>query len=125
MTAIRLLGWGPDGSALMVAYQPEPLARDRFDQSLGMDQRTAYHNVRSVRVLALAPGATAPRTMMTAPEQILAVDVADDVIRGGHTRDASPPGGVGARFWLWTILVTVLVAGLAVARARLGACRTT
>ena len=85
----------------MIAYQPEPLSPDRFDQPLELDQRTAYPNVRSVRVLALTPDATAPRTLMTGPEQILAVDVADNVISSGRTREANPPGGVGGRFWAW------------------------
>nr|WTA67872.1 hypothetical protein OHB51_01450 [Micromonospora sp. NBC_00855] len=120
VTAIRLLGWGPDGSALVIAYQPEPLSPDRFDQPLELDQRTAYPNVRSVRVLALTPDATAPRTLMTAPEQILAVDVADNVISSGRTRDANPPGGVGGRFWAWGILITLVIAGIAVYRCRNG-----
>ncbi|WP_433265587.1 hypothetical protein ACQPWR_00540 [Micromonospora vinacea] len=120
VTAIRLLGWGPDGSALVVAYQPEPLSPDRFDQPLELDQRTAYPNVRSVRVLALKPDATAPRTLMTAPEQVLAVDVADSVISAGRIRDANPPGGVGGRFWGWGILITLVIAGIAVYRGRNG-----
>ncbi|MGC4760479.1 hypothetical protein [Micromonospora trifolii] len=120
VTAIRLLGWGPDGAALVVAYQPEPLSPDRFDQPLELDQRTAYPNVRSVRVLALAPDATAPRTLMTAPEQVLAVDVADSVISGGRTRDANPPGGVGGRFWGWALLITLVIAGIAVYHCRNG-----
>ncbi|MER6591688.1 hypothetical protein ABT214_07530 [Micromonospora purpureochromogenes] len=123
VTAIRLLGWGPDGSAVVVAYQPEPLSPDRFDQPLEMDQRTAYPNVRSVRVLALSPGAAAPRAMMTALEQVLAVDVADGVISGGRIRDARPPGGVGGRFWFWTVLITVLVTGIAAYRGRKGLSR--
>ncbi|MEU4526884.1 hypothetical protein AB0F49_01515 [Micromonospora ureilytica] len=120
VTTIRLLGWGPDGSALVVAYQPEPLSPDRFDQPLELDQRTAYPNVRSVRVLALTPDATAPRTLLTAPEQILAVDVADNVISSGRTRDANPPGGVGGRFWAWGVLITLVIAGIAVYRCRNG-----
>ncbi|MEU1588470.1 hypothetical protein [Micromonospora sp. NPDC005710] len=120
VTAIRLLGSGPDGSALVVAYQPEPLSPDRFDQPLELDQRTHYSNVRSVRVLALTPDATAPRTLMTAPEQILAVDVADDVVSAGRTRDANPPGGVGGRFWGWGILITLVIAGIGVYLNRSG-----
>lgn len=65
--------------------------------------------MRTVRVLALTPGATAPRTVLTAPDQVIAVDVADQVVRSGRVRDAQPPGGVGGRFWLWTGLVTMLV----------------
>ncbi|MDG4807020.1 hypothetical protein O7634_09680 [Micromonospora sp. WMMD1120] len=118
VTAIRLFGWGPDGSAMVVAYRPEPLSPDRFDQPLEMDQRTAYPNVRGVRVLALTPGAGAPRTLLTAPEQVLAVDIADNVITSGRTREASPPGGVGGRFWYWTVLIGLLVAGVATYRGR-------
>ncbi|MFI7608988.1 TolB family protein [Micromonospora sp. NPDC049366] len=118
VTAIQLLGWAPGGSAVVVAYRPEPLAPTRFDEPLDLDQRVAYGNVRAVRVLALDPGGAEPRTLMTAPEQVLAVDVADQVIASGRTRDAHPPGGVGGRFWYWTVLTTLLVAGVAVFRGR-------
>ncbi|CCH19851.1 hypothetical protein [Micromonospora lupini] len=109
VVSIRLLGWTPDGSALVAAYQPDPLAPDpplqeQTGQPSGTDQ-----TVRTVRVLALTPGATAPRTVLTAPDQVVAVDIADQVIRSGRIRDAQPPGGVGGRFWIWTGLLTVLV----------------
>ncbi|WP_328848735.1 hypothetical protein [Micromonospora zamorensis] len=120
VVAIRLLGWAPDGSALVAAYQPDALAPD-----LPLEEQTAPptsdQRVRTVRVLALTPGATAPRTVLTAPDQVIAVDVADQVIRSGRVRDAQPPGGVGGRFWLWTGLVTMLVtvAVLYVSRQRI------
>ncbi|MGW2624863.1 hypothetical protein [Micromonospora taraxaci] len=108
VVSIRLLGWAPDGSALVAAYLPDPVAPD-----LPLEEQsnppTSDQRVRTVRVLALTPGATAPRTVLTAPDQVIAVDVADEVIRSGRVRDAQPPGGVGGRFWLWTILLTVLV----------------
>ncbi|SCL38057.1 hypothetical protein GA0070624_6082 [Micromonospora rhizosphaerae] len=116
VTAVRLLGWGPDGSALVVAYQPEPRSPTRFDQPLGMDQRTAYGNVRTVRVLALTPGAAAPTTVLTAPDQVLGVDVSDDVVHAGRVRDADPPWGVGGRFWWWTGLGCLVLLGLAAVR---------
>ncbi|PWR05648.1 hypothetical protein DKT68_25855 [Micromonospora acroterricola] len=121
VVAIRLLGWAPDGSALVAAYQPDPLAPDRPLEEQ-TDPPTTDRRVRSVRVLALTPGATAPRTVLTAPDQVLAVDIADQVIQGGRTRDAQPPGGVGGRFWLWTGLITVLVVAgtvLSVSRQRI------
>lgn len=62
-----------------------------------MDQRTAYGNVRSIRVLSLTPGAAAPVTLLTAPDQVLAVDVADSVVRAGRVREADPPSGPGGR----------------------------
>jgi hypothetical protein len=118
VTAIRLLGWAADGSARVVAYQPEPRTPTVFDAPLEMDQRLAYGNVGTVRVLALGRAADAPTTLLTAPKGVVAIDVSDDVIRSGRTRDASPPGGVGPRFWFWTVLITVLVAGIAAYRAR-------
>ncbi|MET8094380.1 hypothetical protein [Micromonospora sp. NPDC005220] len=110
MLSIRLLGWAPDGSALVAAYQQDPDAAEPPLEEQTGPPATA-EQVSSVRVLALTPGATAPRTVLTAPAQVDAVDVADQVIRAGRVRDAEPPGGVGARFWLWTGLVTALVAG--------------
>ncbi|MEV1156124.1 hypothetical protein AB0J27_12055 [Micromonospora chokoriensis] len=106
--AVRLLGWAPDGSALVAAYLPDPVAPD-LPLEEQTDPPTSDQRVRTVRVLALTPGATAPRTVLTAPDQVIAVDVADQVIRSGRVRDAQPPGGVGGRFWLWTGLLTVLV----------------
>ncbi|SCE98829.1 WD40 repeat domain-containing protein [Micromonospora chokoriensis] len=106
--AVRLLGWAPDGSALVAAYLPDPAAPD-----LPLEEQSnppmSDQRLRTVRVLALTPGATAPRTVLTAPDQVIAVDVADQVIRNGRVRDAQPPGGVGGRFWFWTGLLTVLV----------------
>ncbi|MGW0504266.1 TolB family protein [Micromonospora sp. NPDC003241] len=120
VTTIRLLGWGPDGSALVVGFTPHPLSEDRFDQPLEIDQRTSYGSVRGVRVLALTPGAAEPRTVLTAPDQILAIDVADGVIESGRVRQASPPGGVGGRFWWWTGLIILVWGGIAAYRGRVG-----
>ncbi|MFC3503584.1 TolB family protein [Micromonospora krabiensis] len=118
VAAIRLLGWNTGDSALVVAYQPDPVMLDRFAQPLPMNQRTVHPDVRTVTVLALTPGAPAPRVVMTAPDQVLAVDVADEVIHSGRTRDARPPGGVGARFWYWAFLAAVVVTGLVAWRGR-------
>ncbi|MBY8873876.1 hypothetical protein K7640_18770 [Micromonospora sp. PLK6-60] len=112
VTAIRLLGWTDAGAAMVVGYLPHPNAPARFDQPLEMDQRTAYGNVGSVRVLALDPGTATPRTLLTAPDEVVAVDVADDVVRAARVRKADPPAGLGPRFWLGAGLAGV--AGLAV-----------
>lgn len=121
VTAIRLLGWAADGSARVVAYQPEPRAPTVFDAPLEMDQRLAYGNVGSVRVLALGRGAAAPTTLLTAPGKVVSIDVADDVVRSGRTRAAEPPHGVGGRFWFWTGLAGVVV--IVVVAWRYRACR--
>ena len=39
----------------------------------------------------------APGTVLTAPDQVLAVDVADSVVRAGRVREADPPSGPGGR----------------------------
>ncbi|SNT66247.1 hypothetical protein SAMN05421812_13528 [Asanoa hainanensis] len=111
VSAIRLLGWSADGSARVVAYQPAATAEVRFDIFLEMAQRLAYANVSTVQVLALGRGASTPTTLLTAPRGVVAIDVADNVIRGGQVRHANPPTGAGPRFWFWTALVTVLLAG--------------
>ncbi|GAB3942320.1 hypothetical protein GCM10027614_29150 [Micromonospora vulcania] len=116
VVAIRLLGWAPDGSALVAAFEPDPLAPDPPLEEQ-TDPPTADQRVGGVRLLALTPGAATPRTVLTAPDQVLAVDVADQVIRGGRVRDAQPPGGVGLRFWLWAGLFTVLIAAAVTLRA--------
>ncbi|MFI7574552.1 TolB family protein [Micromonospora sp. NPDC049497] len=119
VTAIRLLGWAVDGSARVVAYLPEPRTPTVFDAPLDMDQRLAYGNVGTVRVLSLGRGADAPTTLLTAPSGVVAIDASDEVIRSGGTRAASPPDGMGPRFWFWPVLlIAVLVAGIAAYRAR-------
>ena len=117
VTAIRLLGWATDGSARVVAYRPAPGAR-AFDVPLAMDERLAYGNVGTVEVLALHSGTEQPATLLTAPRDVVAIDVADSVVRSGQTRTADPPLGVGPRFWFWTVLGTLLVGGVAAYRNR-------
>lgn len=60
----------------------------------------------------------APTTLLTAPRQVVSIDVADDVIRAGRTHEADPPRGVGGRFWAWTVLIVVALGGVVVYRCR-------
>ncbi|NES29312.1 hypothetical protein GCE86_17780 [Micromonospora terminaliae] len=116
VTTIRLLGWQADGTAVVVGYRPEPNSPASFTGALEMDQRTAYGNVRTVRVLGLAPGAAAPTTLLTAPDQVLAIDVADAVVRAGRVRAADPPSGPGGRVWWAAGAAALLLGGLVAAR---------
>jgi Tol biopolymer transport system component len=79
VTAIRLLGWAPDGSAWVVAYQPGPNAPGAFNSPIDMDQRLSGGNVGTVRVLALAR-ASAPTTLLVAPDDVVSIDVSDAVV---------------------------------------------
>ncbi|GHJ52340.1 hypothetical protein Nm8I071_16470 [Nonomuraea sp. TT08I-71] len=116
VTTIRLLGWWPDGSALVVGYRPDPDSPERFDGPVDMDQRTVYPNVQTIRVLGLAPGAAAPATLLTAPDQVLAIDVADAVVRAGRVRAADPPSGPGGRVWWAAGAAALVLGGLVAAR---------
>jgi hypothetical protein len=118
VTAIRLLGWRADGSALVAAFVPADPAPAAFDVPTSIDQRLAYGNVGTTRVLALHPGASAPATLLTAPAGVVGIDVANDLLRAGRTRVAHPPTALGPRFWLWTFLIPVLLAGLVAYRRR-------
>lgn len=109
--AIRLLGWQADGSAWVVAYQPEPNAPALpTGGPLDMGERTWYQAVRSIRVLGLTPGAAAPTTLLTAPDQVLAIDVADQIVHAGRVREAHPPSALGGRVW-WGVGLAALALG--------------
>jgi hypothetical protein len=111
VSAIRLLGWGPDGAALVVAYHPEPATSVDFAGQTAIDQRIAYGHVRTVRLLSLTPGAAAPVIRLTAPDGVRAVDVADGLIAAGRTRVADPaPDRPGPRFWFWLVMPAVVLA---------------
>ena len=88
LTALRLIGWGPDGDPVVVAFRVEPSVppevRDRATPE------TAYQVVHSIKVLSL-PRVGAPRTLLTAPHNLMSIDVADQVIAGGRVRPGNPP----------------------------------
>lgn len=118
MTAIRLLAWRQDGSALVAAFEPHPKSPTRFDQPVPLDQRTYYGEVRRVDLLALAPGGATPTTVLSSEDGVRAIDVADDVAVTGRTRAGHPPEGFGPRFWFWTGLATVTVVSVYLFRRR-------
>jgi len=88
--AVReLIGWWPGGSALV-----------------------SVHDAQSARIVALAPGAAAATTVLTAPAQVTGIAVASEVLASGRTRAGDPPGSLGPRFW--STFADVLVAAAAV-----------
>jgi hypothetical protein len=118
VTAIRLLAWRADGSALVAAFRPRPSSPIRFDQPLPIDLRTHYGEVRRVDLLALAPGGAAPATVLSSEDGVRAIDVADDLAATGRVRDGDPPDGFGPRFWFWIGLATVVVTSVYLFRRR-------
>jgi hypothetical protein len=84
-----LLGWRPDGAALVFVFAHRP------------------------RLLALAPEAAAPVSAMTLPSAVFDLDLADRAIGSGRVRAGDPPFPVGPRLWprLAMVAVGVLVLG--------------
>jgi hypothetical protein len=69
VTALRLLGWWPDGRALVVAYRPGPHAGQEdfsFDDTLRKPTRREW--VRAIEVLALGADGTTT-TVLRAPDE--------------------------------------------------------
>lgn len=85
VTTLRLLGWWPDGSAIVVAYRPEDAAPATFRRAEYHDYPTDFEWVRRIDVLAVAPDGRARRIIET-PDQVLALDLADDAVYGGRLR---------------------------------------
>ncbi|WP_326550948.1 WD40 repeat domain-containing protein [Micromonospora sp. NBC_01813] len=109
--AVRLLGWQPDGAALVVAYQPRPKG---MGSGWSLDQRIHYGHVGGVQLVSLLPGAGSPTVRVTMADGIRAVDVADRAVASGVIRPAGEPSRwPGPRVWLW--LVVGVVASLLLA----------
>ncbi|WFE25495.1 hypothetical protein O7623_19110 [Solwaraspora sp. WMMD791] len=99
VAAVRLLGWRPDGSALVVAYQP---ASAGMNGVWALGQRIHAGHVGGVQLVSLAPGADAPTVRVTLADGVRAVDVADRAVATGTVRPAQVPSRwPGPRLWLW------------------------
>ncbi|MBU2666169.1 hypothetical protein KOI35_21960 [Actinoplanes bogorensis] len=81
----RLLGWRPDGSAVVFVLGDEP------------------------RLLALTPGATRPASVMALPSAVSYLDLADGALESGAVRAGDPPFPIGPR-----LAVRLLVGALVV-----------
>lgn len=85
VTTVRLLGWWPDGRAVVVAYRPEPGAPPTFDTGVGHGGPTDFDVVRRISVLALRPEGGI-QEVITVPDALLSVDVADSAMASGLLR---------------------------------------
>lgn len=110
-TAVRILGWNSTDRAVVVAFRPE-LFLDRFPNIV----RTSFANVQRVDIVALEPGET-PALLLTSPDQVLSIDIADQAIAGGAIVPAPPnplfpPTDVLIGFALFTGIVFLIVTGV-------------
>ncbi|MEV6522154.1 hypothetical protein AB0M43_09455 [Longispora sp. NPDC051575] len=101
LSAARLLGWGPDGDPVLVAY----VAEDGYEPN-GRGAPGTYDAVRTVRVVALSSSGRT-RTLLTAADGIETLDVSADVVAGGLVRPGDLP-----RFGVLSVVGAVLLAGV-------------
>ncbi|MFG2041410.1 hypothetical protein [Dactylosporangium sp. NPDC048998] len=89
VTTLRLLGWWPDGRAVMAAYRPEPDAPATFDPSTVDSLPTRFDFVHQISVLAVT-GAGDTREISAMPGAFLSIDIADAALASGRTGQAVP-----------------------------------
>jgi len=93
-----LLGWWPDGSAIVFVSNP---------------------TTGPARVLTLTPGAPAAQRAVAVPSYVHSLDVADAAIASGLVRHADLPFFMGPFVWAWIVgLAGVAVAAFLLRRRR-------
>jgi hypothetical protein len=119
-SVIRLVGWNPAGEAVAVAHvgreDPGPLA--------GYRSRTDFQLVRRADLIVLRPGAGQVGVLLSAPDGIEMLDVAEDAVaRGGVAAVPRTPFVFDPRWW-WALggggllLTQIVIAFIAVAVMR-------
>ncbi|OZV76733.1 hypothetical protein CA850_26305 [Micromonospora echinospora] len=105
LTALRLMGWSPQGEAVVARYHPEPAEKVvGFEAGIGM---TDSVRVSRVDVTALHPGAQ-PRVLIATPvDGVQALDVASGLIASGAIRRGHPPTGLGPNTKILICVVTL------------------
>ncbi|MFE0590069.1 hypothetical protein [Micromonospora echinospora] len=116
LVALRLLGWAPDGAAVVARYHPES---DAKVVGFGVEDGITYGEWTKFEtdVVALTDNGTRPLLAGTG-EAMHGVDIADDVIASGRTHPGElPPDGIGPEYRMYlkalglVIAAVLLVAG--------------
>ena len=82
--AVRALGWREGRDVVAVTYRPA----DRPDKTLGTWMDTDYWQTDGVSLVALGSGE--PKVLVELPDEVLAVDVARDLVEEGKFGGPSP-----------------------------------
>lgn len=77
--AIRVVGWSGPTEPVAVVFHPEPVTY----RSDWPGERTRFGLVRRADVMALRADTEAPRLLVTVPEQVLALDIAEQAVATG------------------------------------------
>lgn len=130
LMALRLLGWAPDGAAVVARYHPRTDAEvaryhPRADGEVvgfGVQDGITFGGWTEYRTDVVALTGSGMRVLLTGTgEQMHGVDIADEVIASGRTHPGKlPPDGMGPEYRMYLkiaglVLVSVLfIAGAAV-----------
>ncbi|GAB2921202.1 hypothetical protein GCM10027280_05280 [Micromonospora polyrhachis] len=124
LVALRLLGWAPDGAAVVARYHPRTDAEvaryyPRADGEVvgfGVRDGITYGGWTEYRTDVVALTGNGLRVLLTGTgEQVHGVDIADDVIASGRTHPGKlPPDGMGPEYRMYLkiaglVLVAVLL----------------
>ncbi|KXK59990.1 hypothetical protein AWW66_21220 [Micromonospora rosaria] len=128
LVALRLLGWAPDGAAVVARYRPEPgITVAGFDAPDGITN--GAWTATDTDVVALDRQGAARTVLVGVDQAVHGIDVADQAIGSGLTHSGHlPPRGVGPRYRRYAVVAgtagVLLVAGLAVGFTRRSRRRT-
>ncbi|MFE0590070.1 hypothetical protein [Micromonospora echinospora] len=122
LTALRLMGWSPQGEAVVARYHPEPEEKVvGFEAGIDL---TDPVRVSRVDVAALRPGAKPHVLIATPVDDVQALDVAGNLIASGTIRRGQPPTGLGPNTKVLTgvvalaLLATTTLVVVVVGRSR-------
>jgi hypothetical protein len=99
-SAVRILGWSPDGTAVAVAFWSEADARAPLSEG----ERTSFQQVDRADVVGLRAGASSVERLLRSPSGVLQIDIADEAIAAGGTM--AIPDAPSPRDWLLSGLAT-------------------
>jgi hypothetical protein len=115
VTALRLIGWLPSGEAVVAAFYPHPGLSAKWDPGTADPNRDLwafpnyYESVSHVEVRALATGGGS-RELLSLPDTVYGVDIADDVLARGAVRPgADAPIRPVRTGWLVVTIAVVLL----------------
>jgi hypothetical protein len=117
---LRLVGWNPAGEAVAVAY----VGKSNSGPLASYLSRTDFHLVRRADLVALPPGAGQARVLLSPPDGIEALDVADLAVAAGGVAVVPRTPFVFDPRWWWAIggsgllLAQIVIAFVAVAVMR-------
>ncbi|WP_088980877.1 hypothetical protein [Micromonospora echinospora] len=116
LVALRLLGWAPDGAAVVARYRPEPGAKV---VGFGVEDGITYGAWTKYETDVVALTNDDTRLLLSGTgEAMHGVDIADDAIASGRTHPGKlPPGGIGPQYRMYikafglVIAAALLIAG--------------